>query len=43
MKRTMKKIKKDIKGITLVALVVTVFIHYFDIIKVSNSKGLQLS
>ncbi len=38
-----KKIIKNVKGITLIALVVTVFVHYFDIIKVSNSKGLQLS
>ncbi len=31
--------KKQTKGITLIALVVTIILHYYYCIKYSNSKG----
>ena len=37
-----KKIKKQVKGITLIALVVTVLFSYDEKLKCSNSKGFLL-
>ena len=41
-KRTMDKIKKQQKGITLIALVVTTIFSYDENIKSSNNKGFLL-
>ena len=41
MKRTQEKWKKE-KGITLIALVVTILFSYDEKIKCSNSKGFLL-
>ena len=38
-----KKIKKQVKGITLIALVVTILFSYDEKIKCSNSKGFLLT
>ena len=37
-----KKIKKQVKGITLIALVVTILFSYDEKLKCSNSKGFLL-
>ena len=37
-----KKIKKQVKGITLIALVVTILFSYDEKFKFSNSKGFLL-
>ena len=37
-----KKIKKEVKGITLIALVVTILFSYDEKLKCSNSKGFLL-
>ena len=42
MKRTQEKWKKE-KGITLIALVVTILFSYDEKIKCSNSKGFLLT
>ena len=41
-KITLKKIKKQVKGITLIALVVTILFSYDEKLKFSNSKGFLL-
>ena len=38
----MKKVKKEEKGITLIALVITILFSYDEKIKCSNSKGFLL-
>ena len=38
-----KKIKKQVKGITLIALVVTMVLHYDKVKKCSNSNSFLLS
>ena len=42
-KITMKKLKKQVKGITLIALVVTMVLHYDKVKKCSNSNSFLLS
>ena len=42
-KNKMKKVRKDIKGITLIALVVTILFSYDEKLKCSNSKGFLLA
>ena len=42
-KGTLKKFKKNVKGITLIALVVTILFSYDEKIKCSNSKGFLLT
>ena len=37
-----RKLKKQVKGITLIALVVTILFSYDEKIKCSNSKGFLL-
>ena len=37
-----KKLKKQVRGITLIALVVTILFSYDEKIKCSNSKGFLL-
>ena len=37
-----KKLKKDVQGITLIALVVTILFSYDEKLKFSNSKGFLL-
>lgn len=39
----LSKIKKDMKGITLIALVITVLFSYDEKLKCSNSKGFLLT
>ncbi len=39
---TLKKFKKQVQGITLIALVVTILFSYDEKIKCSNSKGFLL-
>ena len=41
-KTTIKKLKRQVKGITLIALVVTILFSYDEKIKCSNSKGFLL-
>lgn len=38
-----KKIKRQVKGITLIALVVTMVLHYDKVKKCSNSNSFLLS
>ena len=38
-----RKLKKQVKGITLIALVVTILFSYDEKIKCSNSKGFLLT
>ena len=42
-KITMKKLKKQVKGITLIALVVTILFPYDEKLKYSNSNGFLLT
>ena len=42
-KITIRNVKKQIKGITLIALVVTILFSYDEKIKCSNSKGFLLT
>ena len=39
---TVKKLKKQVQGITLIALVVTILFSYDEKLKCSNSKGFLL-
>ena len=39
----MKEIKKNSRGITLIALVITILFSYDEKIKCSNSKGFLLT
>ena len=39
----LKKFKKDVQGITLIALVVTMVLHYDKVKKCSNSNSFLLS
>ena len=39
----LKEIKKSSKGITLIALVITILFSYDEMIKFSNSKGFLLA
>ena len=39
----LKRIKKNVKGITLIALVATILFSYDEKIKCSNSKGFLLT
>ena len=43
MEKKVKKLKKEVKGITLVALVVTILFSYDEKLKCSNSKGFLLA
>ena len=38
-----RKLKKQVKGITLIALVVTILFSYDEKIKCSNSKGFLIT
>ena len=38
----LSKIKKDMKGITLIALVITTILSYDENVKSSNNKGFLL-
>ena len=38
-----RKLKKQVKGITLIALVVTILFSYDEKLKFSNSKGFLLT
>lgn len=40
---TLKKLKRETKGITLIALVVTMVLHYDKVKKCSNSNSFLLS
>ena len=40
--KRLKKLQKGIKGITLIALVVTILFSYDEKLKCSNSKGFLL-
>lgn len=42
-KLTIKEVKKQVKGITLIALVVTMVLHYDKVKKCSNSNSFLLS
>ena len=42
MTNKIKKLKKEAKGITLVALVITILFSYDEKLKCSNSKGFLL-
>lgn len=42
-KITMKEVKRQVKGITLIALVVTMVLHYDKVKKCSNSNSFLLS
>ena len=42
-KKEIKVIEKHEKGITLIALVITILFSYDEIIKFSNSKGFLLA
>ena len=41
--KVIKKLKKQVKGITLIALVVTMVLHYDKVKKCSNSNSFLLS
>ena len=41
-KKLLKKVKKQARGITLIALVVTILFSYDEKLKCSNSKGFLL-
>lgn len=41
-KSELLKLKKEINGITLIALVVTIIFSYDEILKFSNNKGFLL-
>ena len=41
--KLIRKMKKEIKGITLIALVVTILFSYDEKLKCSNSKGFLLA